>query len=94
MLSCIGFASLLPLAPQRLSAESPASFYKDVQPILKRSCQGCHHPGKHEGELDLTSYATFAKGGKTDKAFEPGHPEKSLIIDMIKGEKPPMPKKA
>ncbi len=75
-------------------ADAPVSYFKDVEPILTRSCQGCHNPTKADAELDLTTYAAFAKGGKTDKSFEPGHPENSLLMDMISGENPPMPKKA
>ena len=26
-------------------ARTPATFHKDVEPILQRHCQGCHHPG-------------------------------------------------
>src|SRR5712692_6772884 len=28
------------------AADKSVSFYKDVTPIFKRSCTGCHHPGK------------------------------------------------
>ena len=50
-----------------LAEESkPLSYYKEVFPIFKRSCTGCHHPGKLKGELDLTTYAAFQKGGKLE----------------------------
>lgn len=70
----------------------PVSYYRDLVPILKRSCTGCHHPGKLKGELDLTSYAAFAKGGKHGASFKPGQPKESSVIDEITGEEPSMPK--
>src|SRR4051812_105230 len=51
-------SSLLPLA----AAELPGvSYSKEIVPIFKRSCTGCHHPGKLKGELDLTTYAALQK---------------------------------
>ncbi len=76
----------------RADAPPPASYFKDVLPILKANCQGCHNPTKTEGKLDLTTFENFAKGGKTGAAFNPGKPEDSLVLDFIKGEKPIMPK--
>src|SRR5213592_3877463 len=70
----------------------PISYYNDVVPILKRSCTGCHHPGKLKGELDLTTHAAFAKGGKHGAGFKPGNIKDSLVIDEIIGDEPSMPK--
>jgi len=70
----------------------PASYAKDIVPIFKRSCTGCHHPGKLKGELDLTTYAAFAKGGKHGPTFKAGDPKASGIIEEISGAEPSMPK--
>jgi cytochrome c/WD40 domain-containing protein/WD40 repeat protein len=70
----------------------PASYYKDVFPVFKRSCNGCHHPGKLKGELDLTTYATFQKGGKHGATFKPGDPDASRVVEEISGDEPNMPK--
>ena len=37
------------------------SYQKQVQPILQRTCQGCHNP-KDQGDLSLTNYTSFEKG--------------------------------
>lgn len=74
------------------SAEKPVSYYHDLVPILKRSCTGCHHPGKLKGELDLTTYATFAKGGKHGAGFKSGQPTNSIVLEEISGAEPSMPK--
>jgi len=59
---------------------------------MKRSCTGCHHPGKLKGELDLTTFSAFAKGGKHGAAFKACQPTNSVIIEEISGSEPSMPK--
>ena len=70
----------------------PVSYYHDLVPIFKRSCTGCHHPAKLKGELDLTTYAGFQKGGKHGPSFNPAKPEESRVLEEISGEEPNMPK--
>jgi WD40 repeat protein len=72
--------------------EKAISYYNDVVPILKRSCTGCHHPGKWKGELDLTTHAAFKKGGKHGASFKEGDPKASNVIEEISGKEPSMPK--
>ncbi len=72
--------------------EKPVSFYREVMPIFKRSCNGCHHPGKLKGQLDLTTYPAFQKGGKHGAGFKPGDAKGSLIMEEISGAEPSMPK--
>jgi mono/diheme cytochrome c family protein len=74
------------------AADAPVSFFREVRPILKQNCQGCHRPGKTKGGLDLTTFAGLAKGGKEDPGFVKGEPEKSRIIHEISGDEPTMPK--
>ncbi len=71
---------------------APVSFYRDVFPILRRSCQGCHHPGKPEGQLSLTRHGDLLAGGETGAAVVPGRPGASVLIEFIAGDKPRMPK--
>jgi WD40 repeat protein/mono/diheme cytochrome c family protein len=68
------------------------SYYREVVPILKRSCSGCHHPAKLKGQLDLTSYEAFKKGGKHGAGFVAGKPKESIVVDEISGSEPSMPK--
>jgi len=70
----------------------PVSYFHEIVPIFKRSCTGCHHPGKLKGGLDLTVYQAFKKGGKTGPSFVSGDPKKSQILDEISGDEPSMPK--
>jgi WD40 repeat protein len=71
--------------------EKSVSFFNDVVPIFKKSCNGCHHPGKLKGQLDLTTYDAAIKGGKHGALVKPGDPKTSVLMDEITGE-PSMPK--
>ena len=72
--------------------EKPVSYYHDLVPVLKRSCTGCHHPGKLKGDLDLTSYEALKKGGKHGESFFPTDPKKGTLLENITGDEPDMPK--
>jgi Planctomycete cytochrome C/WD domain, G-beta repeat len=76
----------------RSKSPTPVSYYKDIRPILQRSCQGCHQPATKSGGLLLTSYDAFMAGGDKGKVLIPGQPGKSLLIAYLTGEaKPQMP---
>jgi WD40 repeat protein len=72
--------------------EKSVSFFNDVVPIFKKSCNGCHHPGKLKGQLDLTTYDAAIKGGKHGALVKAGDPKSSVLMDEITGEEPSMPK--
>jgi len=65
------------------SAAEPVSFQRQVLPILREHCQGCHQPAKAKGELDLTSFAALAVGGGEGSAIIPGDPDGSLLLEMV-----------
>src|SRR2546426_7961495 len=86
------FFILLLVSVVSVAAEDkPVSYYKDLVPVLKRSCTGCHHPGKLKGQLDLTTYESLKKGGKHGIGFNPGDAKGSGIIEQIGGGEPAMP---
>jgi hypothetical protein len=71
---------------------APVSYYKDIRPILQRSCQGCHQPATKSGGLLLTTYDALMGGGDKGKVLLPSQPGKSLLIAYLTGEaKPQMP---
>ena len=84
--------SLAAFATAQAAAPKPVSYYHDLVPVLKRSCTGCHHPGKLKGDIDLTTYTAFLKGGKHGAGFKAGEPKDSLVIEEISGAEPSMPK--
>lgn len=81
-------------AAEEPAKENPVSFYRQVRPILQRNCTGCHQPAKAGGKLVLTTYAGTKAGGEQGVGFEPGKPDDSLLVELISGEKPTMPKNA
>ena len=66
-------------------------FEKEVAPILEQTCLFCHNAHETKGDLDLSTYAAAL-------AFEgnivPGEPDASLLIRVVSGPDPDMPKKA
>jgi tricorn protease-like protein len=88
MLAVCAFLAVLRIA----AADKPVSYYGEIVPLFKRSCTGCHHPGKLKGELDLTTHAALAKGGKHGASFKPGDPKASPLWEEISGDEPSMPK--
>jgi hypothetical protein len=70
---------------QAPAKQQPVSFINDIAPILKENCFACHDSKKRKGKLDMTSYASFRKGGINDDPVEPGHPEESRILFLLQG---------
>jgi hypothetical protein len=70
--------------PSPSAPAGPVSFIKDVAPILKESCFGCHGAKNPKGKLDMTHYDSFRKGGTKDDPIVPGKPEESYVIDVLK----------
>ena len=67
-------------------AQAPG-YFRDIRPILQRSCQGCHQPAMKQasGNLDLTTYEGFKAGGNKGPAF-------NRVVAYLKGDvQPRMP---
>jgi len=69
--------------------KTPVS-YKDIVPILRANCQGCHKPDKSKGGLDSSTYSALLKGGKHGVAVKAGD-SKSLLLEQVRGATPEMP---
>jgi mono/diheme cytochrome c family protein len=71
---------------------SPVSYFKDLSPIVRENCAGCHQPSVKQGDLSLTTYEAFMAGGAKGKVVAPGQADHSLVIGYLTGEqKPQMP---
>lgn len=72
------------------------SFHREILPILRRHCQGCHQPAKPLGGLVLTGRAGLKNGGESEApGFLPGNPAESELLMQITsqdGAEPAMPK--
>ena len=75
-----------------VAAEKPVSWFHDITPVFRRSCNGCHNPNKLKGEVDTSTYAGFVKPGKHGPSFVAGDPAKSLVLEEVAGKEPAMPK--
>lgn len=74
------------------ASSAEPSYSRDVRPVLQRSCQGCHQPNVKMSDLDMTTLAGLAAGGKRGASFQPGAPAESLLVKYVTGEmKPQMP---
>ena len=65
------------------TAEQAQFFESKIRPILVENCQKCHGEKKQSGQLRLDSAAGLLAGGESGAAVEPGHPEKSLLVEAV-----------
>ena len=66
-------------------------FQDDVLPLLDQHCVMCHSGPNAPHGLRLSSASALLHGGSSGAAVVPGHPESSLLIAKVSGEKPAMP---
>ncbi len=71
--------------------DRPVSYSREVLPIFKRSCMGCHNPQKKKGKFDMTTVAALRAGGKSGNPIVPGDAAGSRLYKMICGPDPEMP---
>ena len=65
-------------------------FERDVAPIFSQHCAKCHHGAKACGELDLTRAEGLLAGDSP--IVVAGKPEESLLLEMVSGQAPEMPR--
>lgn len=68
-------------------------FEKEIFPILKAKCITCHSGTVKEGKLDMSTYASLVKGGKSGPAIIVAGKKESSLIYKLSGRisKPYMP---
>jgi hypothetical protein len=67
-------------------------FQKDIAPLLRQYCAGCHNDDDFEGEYSVERYADLVEGGSKGSLLKPGNAEESRLIKMMGGRtKPYMP---
>jgi WD40 repeat protein len=77
-----------------VSAQTPPSYAKQVQPFFTRWCAECHNAQESAGGLVLESFKAVMEGGAKGAVIVPGKPETSRLVRMIEGKlKPAMPPK-
>ncbi|MEJ7607427.1 MAG: DUF1549 domain-containing protein [Bryobacteraceae bacterium] len=63
----------------------PIDFRRDVQPILKGSCYGCHSGTRPKSQLRLDVKAAAMKGGIGGQVIVPGRSQASRLIHRVQG---------
>jgi cytochrome c5 len=92
--SAASLAALVNAQGQAPSASPPAQvqFARDVQPVLERSCAGCHSADLKMADLDLSTRDAAMRGGEHGAVIVPGSAERSKLYRMVAGlDQPPMP---
>jgi len=70
----------------------PRGFTREVATMFTDYCRACHTRKTSQGGLNLDSFESLLKGGKTGPGIVPGRPEESLALQMMeKRTKPHMP---
>jgi hypothetical protein len=67
-------------------------FEERIVPVLRKNCAGCHNERKSRGGLDISDRAKLLQGGKNGPAIVPRRSGESLLVKMISGATPQMPK--
>lgn len=73
------------------SADEP-SFTRDVQPLLRKYCGGCHNEADKEGDFSVASHASLMKGTPDAAVIEAGKVSSSRLLKLLRGsDEPRMP---
>lgn len=89
VLTHCGWVMLTSLLP---AAEDVVDYEKDVAPLMRKYCAGCHNDKDLEGDFSLESFASLQKGIKDKPAVLPGDPEGSRLWRVVsKQDEPSMP---
>ena len=69
-------------------------FERDIAPLFAQRCLRCHNDEVKKGELSLATRDGAVRGGESGAAIAPGKARDSLILEMVGGKEPAMPKQA
>ena len=80
-------------APSAAKAPAAAPDYaRDVTPIFRKYCLGCHNAQEAQGGLVLETHAQLLRGGEHGAVLVPGQLEQSRLIRLLeKRAEPSMP---
>ncbi len=81
----VTIAALSALGAARDHSRSDARFFdRQVEPILRARCAGCHNDTLKDGGLSLSSRNGLLLGGTHGPAIVPGYPDASLLIQAVR----------
>ena len=83
----VTIAALSALGAARDHSSRDARFFdRQVGPILRAHCAGCHNDILKDGGLSFSSRNGLLLGGTHGPAIVPGYPDASLLIQAIRQE--------
>lgn len=95
LLTSFALIAILSIPANAQDSVEAISFHKQVLPLLRANCQGCHQPAKQQGDYLMTNFDRLIKGGESEEpAIVPGKPDESYLVAQISavdGERPAMP---
>jgi WD40 repeat protein len=78
------------LAPSRLlAASSGTTLTRDAMGVLREECLVCHNPEKKKGGLVMATREALLKGGDGGTVVEPGKPDNSRLLQLLRKEADP-----
>jgi WD40 repeat protein/mono/diheme cytochrome c family protein len=78
--SCV-FAAGKPTAPD---------YSRDVAPLLRKHCAGCHNADDREGGLSVETFADLLEGGERGPSIQPGEVASSRLLLLVTGKAEPI----
>jgi mono/diheme cytochrome c family protein len=93
-LACVLVAAAAVWPQERSQADKDAFFQQRIAPLLEQRCLSCHNADKLKGDLDLSTRDLALAGGEKGPALVPGDAGKSLLVKMVSGPEPRMPRMA
>ena len=86
-LSFLALMVCLSLSPLRAEVD----FAGEILPLLEDHCIDCHGPDKAKSAFRVDQRAVMLKGGDSGlAAIVPGKPEKSFLMEVVRGVDPDM----
>ncbi len=75
-------------------ARADVAYERDIAPIFRTYCAGCHNDADREGDFSLETFAGLRAGGDKGDPLKHGDADVSLLIKLLEGRaKPAMPPK-
>ncbi len=72
-----------PIPEVKIDLKKPVSYDEHVEPIIVKRCTVCHSGSVKEGRLDLGSYESMMKGGKSGEPIKPGKAQDSMLYQRV-----------
>ncbi|MCA9061443.1 MAG: hypothetical protein KDA96_00210 [Planctomycetaceae bacterium] len=82
-LAILVLVTMSPLTLHEVRGQSEVSYVKDVAPLLRTYCVGCHGPDSPEADLALHSAGLISTGGKSGAVINRDKPADSLLLKVI-----------